>query len=432
MTLGQKILAKPAPATSLSGNLPAGLLQRQCACSGAPGPSGECAECQKKKLLRQTQNPASGNRHGTSAPPIVHEVLLSPGQPLDSATRTMMEPRFGHDFSKVRVHTGHQAAESARAVHAHAYTVGTDVVFNEGKYAPQSEAGQRLLAHEFTHVIQQRDGAGPPQTQLEVGVVDSPAEREAEVAAAVLSSGMRYTPQQRARPGLARQANANECTWGEIRQWAINNVGKPYDGSAPAGLEDAKESIGQACGRNTGSKNCNCTDGSKATKKGDQDAWNNIVNASGGKDLTGGGNFMCVGHENCTFVHTCGDLKTGKPVKRAANLTPSGTVTIKGHTIFFYNDPRNGACPPKPKPRPKQRPKPKKKPQRKPKPKSKGTGPKSDFPSPVTDQRLASEAPYFDVIADSDLEEQLTEPDSEDALGKLDVEDKESEEETLV
>ncbi len=77
------------------------------------------------------------------------------GQPLDAATRAYMEPRFGHDFSRVRIHTEERAAETARAVNALAYTVGRDMVFEAGKYVPKTPKGLHLLAHELTHVIQQ-------------------------------------------------------------------------------------------------------------------------------------------------------------------------------------------------------------------------------------------------------------------------------------
>ncbi|HMC29775.1 MAG TPA: DUF4157 domain-containing protein, partial [Candidatus Angelobacter sp.] len=93
------------------------------------------------------------------APQIVHDVLRSPGQPLDKSTRAFMEPRFGHDFSGVRVHADAKAAESAKAVQAKAYTVGKDVVFGAGEYAPGSHAGQKLLGHELTHVVQQGDAS---------------------------------------------------------------------------------------------------------------------------------------------------------------------------------------------------------------------------------------------------------------------------------
>jgi len=125
------------------------LLQRQCACNQHAG--GECDECKKKKLQRRA---AQGSEPG-SIPPIVHEVLRSSGQPLDATMRAFMEPRFGHDFSHVRVHTDAKAADSAKAVNALAYTVGKNVVFGNGQYALQTAAGQRLLAHELTHVVQQ-------------------------------------------------------------------------------------------------------------------------------------------------------------------------------------------------------------------------------------------------------------------------------------
>ena len=93
-------------------------------------------------------------------PAIVREVLRSLGEPLDAATRTFMESRFGHDFSSVRAHTDAKAAESARAVNARAYTVGKDIVFGAGQYAPTTREGKRLLAHELTHFVQQAASTG--------------------------------------------------------------------------------------------------------------------------------------------------------------------------------------------------------------------------------------------------------------------------------
>jgi hypothetical protein len=154
-------------------------------------------------------------RSDKAAPPIVHEVLRSPGRPLDPEARAFMEPRFGHDFthvsahgraarpaseglavsrpddelehaasrsvekimqpsepslpattgpdfSRVQIHSDSRAAESARAVDALAYTVGEDIVFGAGRYAPGSSDGRRLLAHELTHVVQQRSTVRPP------------------------------------------------------------------------------------------------------------------------------------------------------------------------------------------------------------------------------------------------------------------------------
>jgi hypothetical protein len=89
----------------------------------------------------------------------VHNVINSGGgQPLDPAVRADMEARLGHDFGDVRVHHDARAEESARAVNAHAYTVGSDVVFQRDRYDPSSEAGRLTLAHELTHVVQQRSG----------------------------------------------------------------------------------------------------------------------------------------------------------------------------------------------------------------------------------------------------------------------------------
>jgi Domain of unknown function (DUF4157) len=88
---------------------------------------------------------------------LVRDALDEGSQPLSPATRAYMEPRFGYDFSQVRVHTGERAAESARSVNALAYTLGGDVVFGAGQYAPTTSSGQKLLAHELAHVIQQEN-----------------------------------------------------------------------------------------------------------------------------------------------------------------------------------------------------------------------------------------------------------------------------------
>jgi uncharacterized protein YdbL (DUF1318 family) len=89
------------------------------------------------------------------APASVDHVLAGPGRLLEPAVRQDMEQRFGYDFSTVRVHSGAAAEQSAREVNAHAYTVGQNIVFGAGRFAPGTRAGQRLLAHELTHVVQQ-------------------------------------------------------------------------------------------------------------------------------------------------------------------------------------------------------------------------------------------------------------------------------------
>jgi hypothetical protein len=127
--------------------MPEPQVQRKCS---APG----CKDEDEKKLLQTKPAGSAGNAQVDH--PLIQSVLASPGQPLDAGTRSFMEPRFGQDFSGVRVHVGGQAAESARAVNARAYTVGRDVVFGEGQYAPGSDEGKRLVAHELVHVGQQK------------------------------------------------------------------------------------------------------------------------------------------------------------------------------------------------------------------------------------------------------------------------------------
>jgi hypothetical protein len=107
----------------------------------------------------------------------VLETLRSPGQPLDSATRAFMEPRFGQDFSHVRVHADSKAAESARGVNANAYAVGSHIVFGAGKFSPHLNEGKQLIAHELTHTIQ--GGSKSPVEVHSVAPHDS-AEREAD------------------------------------------------------------------------------------------------------------------------------------------------------------------------------------------------------------------------------------------------------------
>ncbi len=121
--------------------------------SGSPGPP---AVAQRAA--------ASGSEGPAAAPAAVHDVLASPGRPLDRATRSLFESRFGYDFGHVRIHADPKAAESAQAVNALAYTVGSHVVFRSGQFDPHSHAGQRLLAHELTHVVQQASTIRPVGT----------------------------------------------------------------------------------------------------------------------------------------------------------------------------------------------------------------------------------------------------------------------------
>ena len=131
---------------------PRGSLWRECnTCS-----SGEdlCPNCEQEEKLRRKER-GSATEFSSTAPSIVDQALSSPGQPIETATRAYFESRFGRSLSEVRVHTDVGAARSARAVNALAYTAGRDIVFGSDQYAPRSETGRRLLAHELTHVLQQ-------------------------------------------------------------------------------------------------------------------------------------------------------------------------------------------------------------------------------------------------------------------------------------
>lgn len=187
-----------------------GLLQRKCACGGSPGMGGECEECRKKKLQRRAIDAPHPELLSPIAPPIVTEVLNSFGQPLDFVTREFMEPRFNHSFANVRVHTDGRAAESARAVNALAFTVGRDVVFGAGQYAPQTREGQKLLAHELTHVVQQQGAGYGASGALEVGAAEDAAEIESDtMAERVLASGGKSVeprPQTTSSPQVIRRS----------------------------------------------------------------------------------------------------------------------------------------------------------------------------------------------------------------------------------
>jgi outer membrane protein OmpA-like peptidoglycan-associated protein len=118
-------------------------------------------------------------------PAVVHDVLRAPGDRLDDRTRAFMEPRFGHDFSAVRVHADAEAARSASAVGALAYTVGQHVVFGPGRYAPDALDGRALLAHELVHTIQQANaGTSTLAARARVSEPGDADEREAEAVSA--------------------------------------------------------------------------------------------------------------------------------------------------------------------------------------------------------------------------------------------------------
>jgi hypothetical protein len=202
------------------------------------------------------------------APAAVHDTIARPGAPLSATLRSDLESRFGHDFAHVRIHTDAQAAHSADAVGARAYTVGSDVVFGAGRWAPESGTGRLLLAHELAHVAQHdtgRDaGAG---SGIRVGSVTDPLEAEAEaLAKGALAGGIsalaggtgaptalhsRATGVRRRDPALARHTDAVDAS----RHLAPSRVLRRDDGGAAADAEEEKEpELRTSTPRITGSK----------------------------------------------------------------------------------------------------------------------------------------------------------------------------------
>jgi hypothetical protein len=179
------------------------VLQRKCDCGNHTVAGAQCEKCRQKQMTLHRWS--DGSSEPSVAPPIVHDVLRSPGQPLDTATRGYFEPRFAHDFSRVRVHTDSMASESARAVNALAYTVGRDVVFSSGRYEPQSSPGRTLIAHELAHVIQQETaGSTGADSVSEHG---DRHELDADhAAAAALHGDVEVAARAGGRPALQRQA----------------------------------------------------------------------------------------------------------------------------------------------------------------------------------------------------------------------------------
>lgn len=242
------ISALRPPAKTPGSGSPALLLQRKCACGSASGVRGECEECHSKRLLGKplqaklrigaasdeyeqeadrvaehvmrmrdsstnmqpmplSSKPLVQRRVSSAAsssatvPTIVHEVLSSAGQPLGAAQRAYFEPRFGHDFSQVRIHAGDQAARSAQAVRAHAYTAGNHIVVAEG-----ARLDGALLAHELAHVVQQEQA--PAVSRLQRAPSSEQQEQGVDVGSEAAPRGMQFTELARRYPAFARELAA--------------------------------------------------------------------------------------------------------------------------------------------------------------------------------------------------------------------------------
>jgi|GEM_PF-2472214 len=162
----------------------------------------KCAACEAEE--RQTPQQAKSIQPTEQ----VQRVVQSGGQPLDAETQAFMQPRFGFDFSQVRIHADAQASQSAQAVNAQAYTVGNHVVFRSGQYAPETDTGKRLLAHELTHVVQQ---SGQPQGIQRVCAAceEERVMRQEDGEQAAASPGLDITPKDGIEPGPAQVETAS-------------------------------------------------------------------------------------------------------------------------------------------------------------------------------------------------------------------------------
>jgi len=222
--VAEQVMRMPNPATAeegadVSGRARGARLQRMCSeceeelhrqpmeeeeavLGQAPRIQRMCSECEEelhrqpvegeKKVLQTGVFPDQTAR---LAPDVEANInaLRGGGQPLPQSVRAFFEPRFGHDFSRVRVHTDAEATQSAQAMNALAYTVGRDVVFGAGRYVPESADGKRLLAHELAHVVQQANAAAV-QNQMQLRPTNDAQEAEADQVTSQLVEGTASTP----------------------------------------------------------------------------------------------------------------------------------------------------------------------------------------------------------------------------------------------
>ncbi len=188
------------------------------------------AESEKEEEEESVQPKSNSSTAAEVTPGIETSInsLKGGGQPLPESTRSYFEPRFGYDFSGVKVHTGDEAAKTAKSINARAFTIGNDVMFGASNYSPETGEGKKLLAHELTHVMQQESTFYCKLAQSQTG--NLPKQKlEQEVPAR--SSGMNI--------GVQRQAGESGGAYGgivaknakDIEFW--ENLAKKYTYSVP-------------------------------------------------------------------------------------------------------------------------------------------------------------------------------------------------------
>ena len=208
-----------------------GAPQHDAGPTGASGPGGTHSQAAVLQLQRAAGNAAVTQRmRGEEDLESVNRARSGGGQPLDAGTKSHMERSIGADFSDVRVHTGSEADSSAKSLGAHAYTVGSDVVFAQGRFDPASDNGQRTLAHELTHVVQQR--SGPVEgTATGGGVqVSDPSDSFERAAEASADQVMAARQVDTAAPDVAAPAAAalqrHESEDSDVQRLAVQREGE--------------------------------------------------------------------------------------------------------------------------------------------------------------------------------------------------------------
>lgn len=186
--VAERVLSMPEPSRSQqdSPSGPNDGAQIQRFGSGQGAEPGRQSLSDEEKWKRPEEETIQAKEKSGQTPEITPKVetqinnLQGGGEPLSETARAYFEPRFGQDFSDVRVHKDSQAAESAQAINARAYTTGSDVVFGTNEYAPETSQGKRLLAHELTHVVQQASGpvSGTPGSPIQKQAAQDPIQRK--------------------------------------------------------------------------------------------------------------------------------------------------------------------------------------------------------------------------------------------------------------
>jgi outer membrane protein OmpA-like peptidoglycan-associated protein len=249
---------------------PAWQLQRKCDCGTHTIADSKCDSCKKSSQLQRSAEHATPVEQ---IPSTVHNVLRSAGRPLDASTRNFFEPRFGQDFSRVRLHTDQRATESAVAVNARAYVAGDNLVVSNKHYQPNTHEGRKLLAHELAHVVQNGSSshfANSSQTAIsnpndaseiaadraaEVAMSNSGESAHAAATAAKSSPGIHRTLDDPLRFRQTHESmfvSAPSTGGGKLKNWEDPDPAKNAVGTAETLFKQAKTNIKQFIKQNPG------------------------------------------------------------------------------------------------------------------------------------------------------------------------------------